>query len=146
MLDKIYLEITNVCNLDCSFCHKTSRQKRLMSEEEFNILTDKLCGRAKFLYFHLMGEPTLHPLLPRFIEIAKHCPEHEKRLYLKAALNTLQAMDKSFCRWGDNIDAFLDCGKEMYHEGQSHPIIYGDFFYAEAILKLKGSKFSPWTI
>lgn len=71
MLDKIYLEITNVCNLDCTFCHKTSRQKRLMSEEEFNILTDKLRGRAKFLYFHLMGEPTLHPQLPRFIEIAK---------------------------------------------------------------------------
>ena len=28
MLDKIYLEITNVCNLDCSFCHKTKRQKK----------------------------------------------------------------------------------------------------------------------
>lgn len=71
MLDKIYLEITNVCNLDCSFCHKTIRQKRLMSEDEFNTLTDKLRGRAKFLYFHLMGEPVLHPLLPKFIEIAK---------------------------------------------------------------------------
>ncbi len=71
MLDKIYLEITNVCNLDCSFCHKTVRQKKLMSEDEFNTLTDKLRGRAKFLYFHLMGEPVLHPLLPKFIEIAK---------------------------------------------------------------------------
>ncbi len=81
-----------------------------------------------------------------FIEIAKHCPEHEKKLYLTAAINTLKAMDEKFCRWGDNIDAFLDCGKEMYHEGQSHPIIYGDFFYTEAILKLKGSEFNPWTI
>lgn len=71
MLDKIYLEITNVCNLDCSFCHKTSRAKKLMSEDEFNILTDKLRGRAKFLYFHLMGEPLLHPSLPRLIETAK---------------------------------------------------------------------------
>lgn len=42
-----------------------------MSEDEFEILTEKLRGRAKFLYFHLMGEPTLHPLLPRFISIAK---------------------------------------------------------------------------
>lgn len=71
MLDKIYLEITNVCNLDCSFCHKTARPRRLMSADEFNILTDKLQGRAKFLYFHLMGEPTLHPLLPEFIRGAK---------------------------------------------------------------------------
>ncbi len=71
MLDKIYLEITNICNLDCSFCHKTKRQKKLMSLEEFELLTDKLQGSAKYLYLHLMGEPTLHPLLPKFIEIAR---------------------------------------------------------------------------
>ena len=71
MLDKIYLEITNVCNLDCSFCHKTKRTKKLMTKEEFDLLTDKLQGKANYLYFHLMGEPTLHPLLPIFIEAAK---------------------------------------------------------------------------
>ena len=71
MLDKVYLEITNICNLDCSFCHKTARVRRLMSDEEFDILTDRLRGKAKFLYFHLMGEPTLHPLLPQFIDIAR---------------------------------------------------------------------------
>ena len=71
MLNKIYLEITNVCNFDCSFCHKTSRNKKLMSDGEFDLLTDKLRGRAKFLYFHLMGEPTLHPSLPKFIDMAK---------------------------------------------------------------------------
>ena len=71
MLDKIYLEISNVCNLSCSFCHKTKRTKKLMTEAEFELLTDKLRGKTKYLYFHLMGEPTLHPLLPKFIEIAK---------------------------------------------------------------------------
>ena len=57
MLDKIYLEITNVCNLDCSFCHKTSRAKKLMTEEEFNTILHKIEGRARYLFFHLMGEP-----------------------------------------------------------------------------------------
>ena len=71
MIDKIYLEITNACNLDCSFCHKTSRPLALMTEQQFDTLTSRLQGHAKFLYFHLMGEPTLHPLLPRFIEQAK---------------------------------------------------------------------------
>ena len=71
MLNKIYLEITNVCNFDCSFCHKTARAKKLISEDEFDALTDKLRGKAKFLYFHLMGEPTLHPSLPKFIDVAK---------------------------------------------------------------------------
>ena len=71
MLEKIYLEITNACNLDCAFCHKTKRKKKLMSEEEFNILLEKIEGKARYLYFHLMGEPTLHPMLPSFIKSAK---------------------------------------------------------------------------
>ncbi len=71
MLKKIYLEITNICNLDCTFCHKTRREKRMMSTEEFDTLTDKLSGAAKYLYFHLMGEPTLHPHLTTFIKIAR---------------------------------------------------------------------------
>ena len=71
MLEKIYLEITNVCNMNCSFCHKTTRQKGFMTEEEFEKITDKLHGGVKHIYFHLMGEPTLHPLLPKFICRAK---------------------------------------------------------------------------
>jgi radical SAM protein with 4Fe4S-binding SPASM domain len=39
--------------------------------EEFDLLTDKLRGQIKFLYFHLMGEPFLHPHLPEFIQIAR---------------------------------------------------------------------------
>lgn len=71
MLKKAYLEITNCCNLSCSFCHKTKRTQRFMSETEFCILTDRLRGRVKYLYFHLMGEPTLHPQLPDFVNIAR---------------------------------------------------------------------------
>ena len=70
MLDKVYLEITNVCNLDCSFCHKTFRKKGFMTKEEFDTLLGKLEGKARYLYFHLMGEPTIHPLLPAFVKAA----------------------------------------------------------------------------
>ena len=44
MLEKIYLEITNVCNLDCSFCHKTTRAKKLMTEEEAKAWVDAVLG------------------------------------------------------------------------------------------------------
>ena len=71
MITRCYLEITNVCNLDCLFCPKTDRAKRRLSVEEFDFLTDKLRGQVKFLYFHLMGEPFLHPHLPEFIRIAR---------------------------------------------------------------------------
>lgn len=71
MITRCYLEITNVCNLDCLFCPKTERKKHLMTLEEFHRLTDQLIGKIKFLYFHLMGEPFLHPLLPQFILTAR---------------------------------------------------------------------------
>ena len=71
MISRCYLEITNVCNLDCLFCPKTERKGRTMSVEEFDLLTDRLVGRIKFLYFHLMGEPLLHRHLPEFVRMAK---------------------------------------------------------------------------
>lgn len=71
MITRCYLEITNVCNLDCVFCPKTKRIKRRLTFDEFDLLTDKLKGQIQFLYFHLMGEPFLHPQLPEFIRLAK---------------------------------------------------------------------------
>ena len=71
MIDRCYIEVTNVCNLNCDFCPKHRRQNRQLTIEEFDLLTDKIRGRVIFLYFHLMGEPLLHTLLPDFIRIAR---------------------------------------------------------------------------
>lgn len=71
MIDRCYIEITNMCNLDCHFCPKHQRKRRQLSAEEFDLLTDKVRGKVCFLYFHLMGEPLLHPLLPQFITMAR---------------------------------------------------------------------------
>lgn len=71
MIDRCYIEITNTCNLDCHFCPKHHRARRQLSAEEFDLLTDKVRGKVCFLYFHLMGEPLLHPLLPQFITMAR---------------------------------------------------------------------------
>ena len=71
MITRCYLEITNICNLDCIFCPKTVRAKRSLTLQEFDCLTDRLRGEVKFLYFHLMGEPLLHRHLPQFIVIAR---------------------------------------------------------------------------
>ena len=70
MIDRCYIEITNTCNLNCDFCPKHHRWKRQLSAGEFNLLTDRVRGKVSFLYFHLMGEPLLHPLLPQFIRTA----------------------------------------------------------------------------
>lgn len=67
---KIYLEISNLCNLRCAFCPGTRRPGHVMTEAEFSALLPKLRPYSDFLYFHLMGEPLLHPMLPTFLLLA----------------------------------------------------------------------------
>ena len=67
---KIYLEISNICNLSCRFCPGTKRKAGRMTEEVFRTLLPKLRPYTDFLYFHLMGEPLLHPELARFLQLA----------------------------------------------------------------------------
>ena len=67
---KIYLEISNLCNLNCAFCPGTKRQKKALNEAEFSALLPKIRPYTDFLYFHLMGEPLLHPKLERFLALA----------------------------------------------------------------------------
>ncbi len=70
MLKKVYVEVTNNCNLDCSFCVKNKRNKMFMDVEDFKIILNKLKGYTKYLYFHIMGEPLLHPYINELIDMA----------------------------------------------------------------------------
>ena len=67
---KIYLEISNICNLSCRFCPGTKRPKKAMTAEELSVLLPKIRPYTDYLYFHLMGEPLLHKNLERFLEMA----------------------------------------------------------------------------
>ena len=71
MYSRVYVEITDICNRNCSFCPGTKRPLRRMTETEFRIVAEKLKSVTKYLYFHVMGEPLTHPLLTDFIRIAR---------------------------------------------------------------------------
>ena len=81
MYSKAYVEITNICNLHCSFCHGTKRDLKRMSFGEFARIADSLRGITKYLYLHVLGEPLTHPMLPAFIEYAN-------KLGFKVAITT----------------------------------------------------------
>lgn len=70
MPNKAFLEITNACNLHCSFCHGTKRPIGYMTVEQFRSAAAQIRPYADYLYFHLMGEPLLHPMLDTFLGIA----------------------------------------------------------------------------
>ena len=71
MYSRVYIEITNICNMACSFCHGHHRESRQLTEAEYARILQQLQGKTEYLYHHLMGEPLIHPLLPRFLEMAK---------------------------------------------------------------------------
>lgn len=67
---KIYLEITNVCNLKCDFCPETKRKTKFMSDETFTQILDQIKPFTDYIYLHVMGEPLLHPNLGSFLDIS----------------------------------------------------------------------------
>ena len=67
---KIYIEITNGCNLNCDFCIKNKRINKFISIKEFKVLLNKIKDYTDYLYLHVLGEPILHPNINELIDIA----------------------------------------------------------------------------
>lgn len=66
---KVYIEITNICNLKCDFCPDTKRDLKYMNIEEFLHVVKEIRPFTDYVYFHLMGEPLLNPDLKSFFNI-----------------------------------------------------------------------------
>lgn len=79
---KVYLEITNVCNLKCDFCPETQRPPEYMSIERFVNLLEQIKPYTDYIYFHVKGEPLLHPHLDKFLDIS-----YEKGFYVNITTN-----------------------------------------------------------
>lgn len=65
---KVYIEITNVCNLSCNFCPKTKRKHKFMDKKEFNYILNQVNPFTEHIYLHLMGEPLLNENIEYFLE------------------------------------------------------------------------------
>ena len=70
LFKKVYIEITNVCNLSCSFCPGTTRPPTYMDTDTFGLILSQLSEKTNSLYFHIMGEPLLHPKLGILLDMA----------------------------------------------------------------------------
>ena len=68
---KIYVEITNYCNLKCSFCPESKRVKEFMSIESFEHIINEVKEYTNLVALHVKGEPLLHPNLKEILEVCK---------------------------------------------------------------------------
>lgn len=79
------------------------------------------------------------------LEIAEHVCEAEKKMYTTNAKLLIDAIDKKWCDYDTNTDGIVGGGSASYHSDKHHEkIIYGDYFFTEAILRLLGKSFLIW--
>lgn len=75
---KVNIEISNICNLQCSFCPEVIREKKMMSVELFAKVIREVAPLTELVCLHLMGDPLVHPRLSDFIDI---CEQHQVRIF-----------------------------------------------------------------
>lgn len=118
MYSRVYVEITNICNKNCSFCPGTTRPLRQMTMEEFRKIAERLQGVTEYLYYHLMGEPLTHPLLPDFIRHAQGLGYHSIVTTNGTLLKTRgqQLIDAGVYKVNISVHSFEDGTEQAYLE------------------------------
>ena len=69
MFKKVYIEITNICNKNCSFCSKDTKPKKEMTIKEFEHIINEIKPYTNYVYLHVKGEPLLHSKLEQILDI-----------------------------------------------------------------------------
>ena len=129
---RIYIEITNTCNLSCSFCPPSERAPRTMTPSEFEAILDKLKGHGKYIYLHIKGEPLLHDQIALLLEMSHNhgfqvnlttngtLLQRQKEILLRAkALRQISISLQSFETIGNNEahQAYLESVTDFVEEG-----------------------------
>lgn len=75
---KVNVEISNICNLQCSFCPEVIREKKMMPLDLFENVIKQIAPLTELVCFHLMGDPLVHPKLSEMIQI---CERYEAKIF-----------------------------------------------------------------
>jgi radical SAM protein with 4Fe4S-binding SPASM domain len=136
---KIYIEITNYCNLSCGFCLPSRRNKAFMAPDEFAEILRKVSGFTEHIYLHVLGEPLLHPDLGLLFDISKACGFHinlttngtllaQKRemLLSSASLRQINVSLHSIEQFGlsGDVDVYLDGVVDFIRAAGSPPPMF----------------------
>lgn len=73
-LKRVYIEITNSCNLSCSFCIQKHEKVRMLEEEKFEYILKQVKPFTSYIYLHILGEPLSHPKLDELLSL---CEKYE---------------------------------------------------------------------
>ena len=114
---KIYVEITNICNLNCSFCNRTKKSKRSMTMEEFKIVLDNIKDFTDYIYLHVQGEPLLHKDLEKILAL---CEDYNIKVNITTngtiINNYVDIFNKSKSLRQINISLHSNSGDKNYYD------------------------------
>ena len=79
MFKRVYLEISNICNVACSFCPVVEKDKKLMDLVEFEDILVQVAPLTEIVCLHLLGEPLAHP---KFLQILEICEKYNTQIDL----------------------------------------------------------------
>lgn len=79
------------------------------------------------------------------LEIAEHTTGNDKLVYERAAIRLLKGLENQRCNWDERTDHILEKCTAAYHDKEHEfAIIYGDYYFIEAIWKLTGKELFMW--
>jgi len=65
---RVNIEISNVCNLKCSFCPAGEADQQVMDVARFRAVIDQVAPVTEEVVLHLLGEPLGHPEFVRILD------------------------------------------------------------------------------
>lgn len=96
MFEKLYIEISNICNLKCTFCPEVVRENKIMSLSDFKKFALEAKPLTKQICLHLMGEPLAHP---QFDQIMNICDELNLRIFLTTNGTLIRKHQEKLLHW-----------------------------------------------
>ena len=136
---KVYIEITSVCNLACSFCPPTERAKGLIKVEQFEKILDEIRPHTKYIYLHVKGEPLLHTRIDQLLDAAHErgfkvnittngtlIKKQREKLLGKPALRQMNFSLHSFDghEGSENREKYLADILDFVREAREHNVIF----------------------
>lgn len=103
-----HIEVTNICNFRCKLCASVDnpemdkKEKGFMEYDLFCKIIDDLCAfeGVKQIFFHIMGEPLMHPRIVDMIAYAKKKNVTERLILVTNGAKLTPELSRAICNAG----------------------------------------------
>lgn len=93
MFKRIYIELSNYCNLNCVFCTPKDKFNRRLTLDQYIHIFNQAKEYTKEVCLHVLGEPLIHP---NIYEILKYTNQSDCKIMISTNGRVLPKMEDIF--------------------------------------------------